>query len=178
LPPGTPKTSAPLPSSGNHLYLGVSIPLSSKTPSTESAPKRLKNSPQNGGPKRHLNFIKVPKTKGSRAAGRELFAQEIRKRGPKNPYKQGLKNQKRDKHASCIGDGWLTVLDFEVLISLGFKIPGMQFFKKGKIRPLKTPKNRGPKKGSKVAQKLQKSPKTRGETPILFIEKTIARISN
>jgi hypothetical protein len=56
------------------------------------------------------------------------------KTGPENPYKQGLQNPKHGKHASQVGDGYLIVLAFEVLISLEFKIGQMHFLK-------------GPKKG-------------------------------
>jgi len=46
----------------------------------------------------------------------------IPKTGTQNPDKQTIKNPKRYKRASCIGDGFNIVLAFEVLISLGFKI--------------------------------------------------------
>jgi len=54
-----------------------------------------------------------------------------------------FKNPKHGKHASQVGDGYLTVLDSQVLFLLGFKIRQSHFLKdqkKAKIRPLKTPK--------------------------------------
>jgi hypothetical protein len=54
-------------------------------------------------------------------------AEETRKWGPKNPYKQAIKNPKRYRLTSCICDGYLTVRGSEVLISLGFKIGQMHF---------------------------------------------------
>jgi hypothetical protein len=50
-----------------------------------------------------------------------------RKTSDGNADKQGLQNPKHGKHASHVRDGWLTVPDFEVAISLGLKIPKMQF---------------------------------------------------
>jgi hypothetical protein len=51
---------------------------------------------------------------------------------------RGLQNPKHGKRASQVRDGYLTVRDSEVLISLGFKITEMHFLKaqkKGKIHP-------------------------------------------
>jgi hypothetical protein len=69
-----------------------------------------------------------------------LVAGNPENRQPKTLINRGLKNTKHGKRASCIGDGYLTVLDFEVLISLELKIPEMQFLKrpkKGKNAPPK-----------------------------------------
>jgi hypothetical protein len=78
---------------------------------------------------------------------------EPEKSSLENHYKQAIKIPSHGKRASCIGDGYLTVPAFEVLISLGFKIRKSYFLKaqkKAKIRPLKTPKNRGPKPPRKL----------------------------
>jgi hypothetical protein len=72
-----------------------------------------------------------------------------RKWGPKNPYKQAIKNPKQYRLTSCICDGYLTMVDFEVAISLGLKIGQMHFLKGPKKRKIH-PKNRGPKKGPKT----------------------------
>jgi hypothetical protein len=66
--------------------------------------------------------------------------ENARNLGPKNPYKQGIKNPNYGKRASCIGDGYLTVRGSEVLISLEFKIGQIIFLK-------------GPKKEQKCFQK-------------------------
>jgi restriction endonuclease S subunit len=82
-----------------------------------------------GTTKRHPNRGKPSKIGPSRARIGNPGPGETRKSSAKNPYKQGLKNQKHGKHASWVGDGYLTVRGSEVLISLGFKIPEMQFLK-------------------------------------------------
>jgi hypothetical protein len=54
-----------------------------------------------------------------------------------------FKNPKHGKHASQVGDGYLTVRDSEVLISLEFKIGQIIFLKgpkKAKNAPKKTAK--------------------------------------
>jgi hypothetical protein len=56
------------------------------------------------------------------------------------PINSGLKNPNHGKRASCIGDGYLTVRAFEVLISLGLKIRKSHFLngqKKAKNAPQK-----------------------------------------
>jgi hypothetical protein len=45
-----------------------------------------------------------------------------RESSPETLINRGLKNPKHGKHASQVGDGYLTVRGSEVLISLGFKI--------------------------------------------------------
>jgi hypothetical protein len=52
---------------------------------------------------------------------------EPENRHPKNQGIRAIKIPKHDRRASCIGDGYLTVRDFKVPVSLGLKITEMQF---------------------------------------------------
>jgi hypothetical protein len=61
----------------------------------DGAEKEVKKRVENGGPKRVLNRLKVPKTKAFRRIARKRCPGETRKWGPKNPYKQAIKNPNR-----------------------------------------------------------------------------------
>jgi hypothetical protein len=61
--------------------------------------------------------------------GRKWMALEmIRTRSSETLINGGLKISKHDKRASCIGDGYLTVRDFRVPVSLRPKVRQKHFF--------------------------------------------------
>jgi hypothetical protein len=94
-----------------------------------------------GGLKRLLNRLKVPKTRDETSIRPKTLApQTLGTQSSETLINRDFKNPKHGKHASQVGDGYLTVRDSEVLISLEFKIGQIIFLKgpkKGKIRPLK-----------------------------------------
>jgi hypothetical protein len=85
----------------------------------------------------------VSKTKAFRRIGpKTLPGGNPENGGPKNPYKQAIKNPKHYRLTSCICDGYLTMRGFEVAISLELKTRQMHFLKGPKKRKIH-PKNRG-----------------------------------
>jgi hypothetical protein len=96
--------------------------------------------------------------------GRKWMALEIPRIVTRKTLIMGIKNPKHGKHASQVGDGYLTMVDFEVAISLGLKIGKMHFLKvqkKAKNASKNSLENRGPKPPRSTEKSLKQRVKRR-----------------